>query len=46
VSEQEHYLYEVVNLLRWSRWEVNVGLGEGLTAASNSLVGKMILGFH
>jgi hypothetical protein len=46
VSEQEHYLYEVVNLLRWSRWEVNVGIGEGLTAASNSLVGKMILGFR
>jgi hypothetical protein len=45
-AAQEQYLYEVVNVYRWSRWEVNVGLGEGLTVASNGLVGKMILGFR
>jgi hypothetical protein len=45
-SAQEQYLFEVVNVSRWSRLEVNVGLGEGFTAASNHLVGKMILGLH
>jgi hypothetical protein len=45
-SAQEHYLFEVVNLTRWRRWEINLGLGEGLTAASNRLVVKTILGFR
>jgi hypothetical protein len=43
-SAQQHYLFEVLNLLRWPRIELNVGVGEGLTAASNPLVVKMILG--
>jgi hypothetical protein len=41
---QQHYLFEVLNLLRWPRIELNVGVGEGLTAASNPFVVKMILG--
>ena len=45
-SAQEHYLFEVVNVYRWRRWEVNAGVGEGLTDASNRLVFKAILGFH
>lgn len=44
-SQQEHYLFEVVNLSKWTRWEINLGVGEGLTEASNRFVGKMILGF-
>lgn len=44
VSAQEQYLYEVVNVLRWKRLELNVGVGEGLTDASNGFVAKMILG--
>jgi len=44
-SEEEHYVFEVINVLRWKRWEVNIGAGEGLTQASNRFVGKMILGF-
>jgi hypothetical protein len=43
---QEHYLFEVVNVYRWKRWEINAGVGEGLTAASNRLVFKAIVGFH
>jgi len=42
---QEHYLFEVVNVLAWKGVEINVGVGEGLTAASNDLVAKTILGF-
>jgi hypothetical protein len=43
-SAQQHYLFEVFNLLRWRRLELNLGVGEGLTAASNPFVVKMILG--
>src|SRR5262249_11801966 len=35
VSEQEHYLYEVVDLLAVDALELDVGVGEGLTAGSN-----------
>jgi hypothetical protein len=45
VAQQEHTLFEVINVLAWQHWELNVGIGEGLTDASNPLVGKLILGF-
>ena len=43
--QQEQYVYEVANLLSVKRLELNVGVGEGLSAASNELVFKAILGF-
>jgi hypothetical protein len=43
-SAEQHCLFEVFNVLRWRRIELNVGVGEGLTAASNPFVVKMILG--
>jgi hypothetical protein len=46
VGEQEHYLFEVVNVLRWKRIEINAGVGEGLTDVSNPFVAKAILGFR
>jgi hypothetical protein len=45
VKEEEHYLFEVFNLLSVRHFELNAGVGEGLTAASNGLVLKMILGY-
>ena len=42
---QQHYLYEVVNLLAVPDFELNVGVGEGLTGASNGLVAKVIVGY-
>jgi hypothetical protein len=45
-SAQEHYLYEVIDLLRWKWLELNAGVGEGLTAGSNDFVAKMIVGVH
>jgi hypothetical protein len=46
LREQQHYIFEVVNVLRWKRIELNAGIGEGLTTASNRFVAKMILGFQ
>jgi len=45
IASQQHYLFEVVNVLAWKRIEINLGIGEGLTGASHDLVLKTILGF-
>jgi hypothetical protein len=42
---EEQYLYEVVNLLAVPRFELNAGVGEGFTDASNGFVFKIILGY-
>lgn len=42
---QLHYLYEVIDVLSIPHFELNVGVGEGLTAASNSVVAKVIVGY-
>jgi hypothetical protein len=44
-SSQQHVLYEVINVLSIERLEVNAGIGEGLTKASNPLTFKLILGW-
>ena len=41
---QSHYLFETIDLVRWKGWEIQVGIGAGLTPASNPLVVKCILG--
>ena len=43
--DQEHYLFEAVNVLSGDL-DVNAGVGEGLTAGSNALVAKVILGYR
>jgi hypothetical protein len=44
-ARQEHYLFEAFNLLGVPRFELNLGIGEGLTNASNRLVVKVIAGY-
>jgi hypothetical protein len=45
VRDQQHYIYEVFDLLAIERLELNLGIGQGLTATSNPLVLKMIIGW-
>jgi len=45
LRDQEHYLYEAIDLLAVDRLELNLGIGEGLTASSNGLVVKMVAGY-
>lgn len=45
LREQQHYVYEAFDLLGLRDWELNAGLGEGLTSASNALVLKVIVGY-
>jgi hypothetical protein len=44
-SATQHELFEVVDLLAFKSFELNFGVGEGLNAASNRMVLKMILGY-
>ena len=43
--EELQYLYEAVDVLNLPHVEINAGVGEGLTAASNAFVAKCILGY-
>jgi hypothetical protein len=45
LREQEHYLFEVFNLVGVEKLEVNFGVGEGLTDGSNGFVIKSIVGY-
>ena len=45
LREQQQYLFEVVNVLAIRDFELNAGVGEGLTSASNAFVAKAILGY-
>lgn len=44
VRQQEHYVYEVFHVLSEDNIELRLGVGEGLTDASNPLVFSVILG--
>jgi hypothetical protein len=45
-SQEEQYLYEALDLLSIPHFELNVGVGEGLTPASNAFTAKFILGYE
>jgi hypothetical protein len=43
--EQQQQVFEVVDLLSLERWELEVGVGEGLTTATEGVVLKAIVGY-
>jgi hypothetical protein len=45
LAQQEHYLYEVINLIAVEHLELNFGVGEGFTPASAPFVVKLIVGY-
>jgi hypothetical protein len=46
LSQQEHYLFEVINFIGIKHVEFNVGIGEGLTYDSNPVTAKLIVGYE
>ena len=46
ISEQQHQIFPVVDLNLSPKWEVNFGLGVGLTRSTDHLIAKMILGYR
>ncbi len=45
VSEQGHYVFEVMQVLAIPNVELSIGFGEGLTSGSNRFVAKLIVGY-
>ena len=46
VSQQQHQIFPSVDLNLAPQWEVNFGLGVGLTSSTDHLIAKMILGYR
>jgi hypothetical protein len=46
VPLQEHQIYPTIDLNLSPKWEVNFGLGVGLTRSTDHLIAKMILGYR
>ena len=46
LRKQQHLLFPVLDLDLGPRWECNVGVGLGLTAATDRLLVKLILGYR
>jgi hypothetical protein len=46
LREQQHQLFEVLDLVSIQRFELNFGVGEGLTPASAGVTVKAILGYE
>jgi hypothetical protein len=45
LRQELHYVYETIDLLNVERFELNIGVGEGLTPASAGIVIKAIVGY-
>jgi len=46
LSQQQHQLFPAIDLNLSPRWEVNVGVGVGLTRSTDHLIAKAILGYR
>ena len=46
LAEQQHQVFSVVDLNVSPKWEINFGLGVGLTRSTEHLIAKMILGYR
>jgi hypothetical protein len=46
LKDQQHQLFPVIDLNLSPRWEVNFGVGFGLTSSTDHLIVKMILGYR
>jgi hypothetical protein len=44
ISQQQQQIFPVINLNLSPKWEVNFGLGIGVTRSTDHLIAKMILG--
>jgi hypothetical protein len=46
VSQQQHQIFPAIDLNIAPQWEINFGMGIGLTPATDHLIAKMILGYQ
>jgi hypothetical protein len=45
-SQQQHQIFPAIDLNVAPQWEINLGLGVGLTGATDHLIAKIILGYR
>jgi hypothetical protein len=46
INQQQHQVYPAIDLNVSPNWEINFGLGVGLTGTGDHLIAKMILGYR
>ncbi len=46
VSQQQHQIFPAIDLNIAPQWEINFGLGVGVTGVTDHLIAKMILGYR
>jgi len=46
VTQQQHQLFPAIDLNVSPKWEINFGVGVGITASTDHLIAKMILGYR
>ena len=46
VSQQQHQIFPTIDLNVSPKWEINFGLGVGVTRSTDHLIGKLILGYR
>ena len=46
LSEQQHQIFPTIDLDIAPQWEINFGLGVGITRSTDHLIAKMILGYR
>ena len=46
ISQQQQQIFPAIDLNLSPRWEVNFGVGVGVTRSTDHLIGKMILGYR
>jgi hypothetical protein len=46
VAQQQHQIFPAIDLNLSEKWEVNFGLGVGVTRSTDHLIAKMILGYR
>lgn len=46
ISQQQHQIFPAIDLNLSPKWEVNFGLGVGVTRSTDHLIAKMILGYR
>ena len=46
LNEQQHQIFPAIDLNLSPKWEINFGLGVGVTRATDHLIAKMILGYR
>jgi hypothetical protein len=46
LHDQQHQIFPAINLNLSPKWEINFGVGVGITAGADHLIAKSIVGYR